>query len=171
MSGVRKKLRRFAELILQVLTYLCAALLASSVIFYAVNCFMRYVVHAPMTWPEEYCIYIVVLMVYLITCRMEFFGEELSIGIIDPLLEKSKFLSNVIFVLHGLLTMFIMYQLYKIGVDVVAMQNRYSIVSPVMRIPMSIYFGLVNASFVLVIVFWVINLLTRDYKQIEEVEE
>lgn len=171
MSGARAKLRHVAEIILTVITVVCAILLASSVVFYAFNCFMRYVVRNPLPWPEEYCIYIVVLMVYVITCRMEFFEEELCIGIIDPLIKKSKIVRNVLFILHGLLTIFIMYQMYKIGTDVVAQQSRYGIVSPVMRIPMGIYFGLVNASFVLVIVFWVINLLTKDYNQVEEVKE
>lgn len=166
---MRQKIRNIADKILQVVTVLSAIMLTTSVIFYALNCFMRYVVRAPLAWPEEYCVYIVVLMVYFMQCKLEFHGEELCIGVLDNLIAKSKAIRIVQTLIQGAVTIFIYCHLFfNVGLGVVAQQNQYGILSPVMRFEMGVYFGLINACFLLVVIFWVINILTKDYDKVEE---
>jgi TRAP-type C4-dicarboxylate transport system permease small subunit len=128
---------------------------------------MRYIVRAPRSWPEEYCIYIVVLMVYFLQCRLEFKGEQLGIGIIDTLLVKHKTLRIIATLIHGAVAIVVFAVLFKVGLTVVQQQYIFGIISPVIRFPMVIYFGLINGCFVLVIAFWAIRFITKDYDVVE----
>lgn len=166
---MRAKIRKVADIILQVVMVISAVMLTTSLIFYALNCFMRYVVRSPLPWPEEYCVYIVVLMVYFMQCKLEFHGEELCIGVLDNFINSSKAIRIIHTVFQGVVTIFLYCYLYvNAGLGVVAQQVSYGILSPVMRIPMGIYFNLVNICFLLVVIFWVINIFTKDYDKVEE---
>lgn len=168
LATIRAKLKRLAEIVTMLVTVISAVLLTSSVLIYIVNCFMRYVMRAPLPWPEEYCIYIVVLMVYFLQCRLEYKGEQLGIGLIDNLLAKYKPLRVIITLIHGGTAIFVYGVLYKVGTTVVEQQIRFGNVSPIMRVPMGTYFRLIDACFILVIVFWIIRFITDDYEKVEE---
>lgn len=168
MAITKAKLDRVADTVTWLVTVISAVMLTSSVLIYIFNCFMRYVMRAPLPWPEEYCIYIVVLMVYFMQCRLEYKGEQLGIGLIEPLLAKHKALRVIATLIHGGTALFVYVVLYNVGLTVVKQQIRFGALSPVMRVPMGIYFGLINACFVLVMVFWVIRFITNDYDKVEE---
>ena len=163
LEAFRVKLRRIAEIILKIVSAVSAVMLATSALFYVMNCYMRYVMKAPLAWPEEYCIYIVVLMTFLMQCRLEFYNEGLGIGFIDSLLVKSKLLRIFVTLAHAAVVFVVYAILLKVGHTVVQQQIRFGALSPVMRIHMGIYFSLINVCFILVIVFWVIRLFTQDY--------
>ena len=162
-NELKKKLRRLAEQFFNLVNTISAVLLGSSVILYAFNCFMRYVVGKAIPWPEEYCTYIVVLMVWFMTCRMEFFEEELCIGLVDAWAAKSKPLRYALLAFQFVVTIFIYGVLIKVADNVVAQQFRFGAISPVIHFSMGMYFTLIKVCFILVIVAWIINLLTRDY--------
>ena len=170
LKAFKVKLRRFSDVILWIVTAISAVMLTTSVLFYVMNCYMRYVMRAPLAWPEEYCIYIVVLMFYFIQCRLEFRNEGLGIGIIDAFLAKSKLLRIFATLFHGTVAIFVYVVLLNVGRTVVRQQIRFGVLSPVMRVPMSIYFSLINVCFILVILFWVIRLFTQDYDKMGEVD-
>lgn len=161
-----KALRKIADKVLDIITLLAGYVLASAVILYTINCFMRYCLKAPMAWPEEYCTYFVVFMVYLLQCRLEFKGEELTIGLIDNQLKKSKALRRIIFYVQALITIGIYGYLYYVGMEVVKKQYQYATVTPIMKIPYGVYFNLINICLVIVIVFWIVNLLTKDLDEV-----
>lgn len=166
-----KALRDITGKVLDIVILICALLLASSIVIYAINCFLRYGFKAPMPWPEEYCTYFVVFMVYLLQCRLEFKDEELVIGVIDGQLKKSKVLRIVTFWIRTLVTIGIYGYLFTIGQTVIQQQVRFGALTPVMKIPLGIYFNLINICLLLVIVFSVINLITKDYNELPSEEE
>ena len=168
MALTKANLSRMADNVTWYVTVISSVMLASSVLIYVFNCFMRYVVRAPLPWPEEYCIYIVVLMVYFLQCRLEYKGEQLGIGIIDQLLAKNKILRILVTLIHGGTAIFVYVVLFKVGLVVVEQQYSFGAVSPVIRVPMGIYFGLINACFVLAIAAWAIRFFTKDYDVVEE---
>lgn len=168
MALSKANLSRIADNFTWYVTVISSVMLAASVLVYVFNCFMRYVIRAPLPWPEEFSIYIVVLMVYFLQCRLEYKGEQLGIGIIDHLLTKHKILRVIVTLIHGGTAIFVYVVLFKVGLVVVEQQYTFGAVSPVIRVPMGIYFGLVNACFILAIVSWVIRFFTKDYDVIEE---
>ncbi len=165
---MKAKLDHVADIVTRLISAISAVMLTSSVLIYIFNCFMRYVMRAPLPWPEEYCIYIVVLMVYFMQCRLEYKGEQLGIGLIDQWLEKYKILRVLVTLIQGGTAIFVYVVLYRVGLTVVRQQNTFGAVSPVMRVPMGIYFSLINACFILVIVFWAIRFFTKNYDKMED---
>lgn len=165
LQNFRVKIRWFAEFFLWIIHAISALMLAASALAFVLNVYMRYIAGAPLAWPEEFSLYIVVLMVYLMQCRLEFKNESLGIGIIDPLLAKSKPLRIFVALFHIVVVIVVFGILLNVGQTVVQQQIRFGALSPIMRIPMATYFNLINICFILIIVFWVIRLFTHNFDE------
>ena len=169
LKDFRVKLRGFAEIILRLVYILSAVMLGSSTFIYAVNgVVMRYVMRAPIAWTEEYCIYIVVLMTYLMQCRLEFYDQGIGMGVINIILPKSKALRIFVTLFNGAVVAFVYVILLNVGRTVVRQQIRFGTLLPIMKLPMAIYFGLINVCFALVLAFWVIRLFIHGFDMMEE---
>lgn len=162
-----KALRKITEKALNAVIALSAVMLASSMLIYAYNCFMRYAVRAPMSWPEEYCTYIVVLMVFFMQCRLEFKDESLCIGLLDNMMEKNPVLERLLFYLRGVISLIVFGILLNVGVSVAKQNFFYGSISPVLKFSMGMYFALVDVCLALVMVFWVVNIITRRFGKTE----
>lgn len=168
MKSLGTKLHLATTKIMSVVTAISAVLLASSALAYVFNCFMRYVVKKPFAWPEEYCTYIIVVMVYFIASRMEYHDDMLVIGLIDVWSEKSKILKAVLYLVQAVVTFGVYGILFNAATKVIAQQFKYSTISPIMHIPMGAYFTAIRIFFALIIIAWVIKLITmfRDEKEV-----
>jgi len=168
VKSLSTKLHSVVTKVMNVVTAISAVLLASSALVYVFNCFMRYVVKKPFAWPEEYCTYIIVVMVYFIASRMEFHDDMLVIGLIDIWSEKSKVLKTILYFVQAIVTFGVYGILFNAATKVIAQQFKYSTISPILHIPMGAYFTLIRIFFALIIVAWVIKLITmvRDEKEV-----
>ena len=164
LKDFRVKLRGFAEIILRLVNILSAVMFGSSTVIYVANgIVMRYILRAPVAWADEYCIYIMVLMTYFMQSRLEFYDQGIGVGFIDSFLSKSKALRIFVTLFNGAAVAFVYVVLLNVGYTVVRQQIRFGTRFPIIRLPMAIYFGLINVCFVLVLAFWVIKLFTHDY--------
>jgi TRAP-type C4-dicarboxylate transport system permease small subunit len=159
-----KALRRIADLCLKPIGWLSAVFLGTSAIVYAYNSVLRYVFKSAMPWPEEYCTYIVVLMLFLLQCRLEFYDEELAIGVLDNLTERYPVLKRVLFYFRCALTLVLFGILLNVCIAVTKTNFSYGVLSPVLRIPMGLYFLMTAVTFGLVMLFTLLNMIsTRKF--------
>lgn len=165
-----EKLKKITDKVLVVVLILSGFMLLSSVVCYTANCFMRYVVKAPLSWPEEYCTYIVVLMVFLMQCRLEFRDESLSIGVLWEKVKDRPVARRILFSFKGIVTIGVSLILAFIGKDLALQQFMYKAVTPVMRIPFGIYYAAIAICFLLVVLVWLIHLFTVDFDSAERSE-
>jgi len=156
------KIRHFADICLRPVSWLAGIFLATSVFFYALNSLLRYFVKSAMPWPEEYCTYIIVLMIFLMQCGLEFREESLAIGVLDNVAKKYRVIEYIRFYFKTVLAIVVFVVLAHTGIGVVKQNLQFGVLSPVLRVPMGIYFALMVATFFLVILFTVLNMISTQ---------
>ncbi len=161
-------LNKLVDKFLLIVLIVSGLFLASSAILYALNCFLRYVAKAPLPWPEEYCTYVIVLMVFFMQCRLEFREESLSIAVVWEKVKHRRIARRVLFTIKGVTTIVVAALMADIGFSLVDQQFAYNSVMPVMRIPFGIYYAAISVCFVLVVIVWLILLFTKRFDQIEK---
>lgn len=159
------KLREFTDKFLLIILIVSGLALGSSAVFYALNCLLRYAFKAPLAWPEEYCTYVIVLMVFLMQCRLEFRDESLSISVIWEKVKEKPIARRILYSFKGIVTIAMAALMTDIGFSLVEQQFTYGAVTPVMRIPFGIYYIAISISFALVAIVWVINLFTKQFDE------
>ena len=153
-------LRRITDKILNFTLGISAVILASSVVIYAFNSLLRSMKMA-MPWPEEYCTYIVVIMVFLVQSKLEFHDEELTINALDSVANKKPWFNTVLHVFRYLFTILVVGVIFRSCVTVAQQNFQYKAVTPVMNFSMGIYFSLVAICFGLVILTAAVSLILR----------
>jgi TRAP-type C4-dicarboxylate transport system permease small subunit len=104
-------------------------------------------------------------------CRLEFNDEELSIGILDNLAKKFKALEFIRFYFREVITLTMFSVLLYTGIHVVQQNFIFGALSPVLRIPMGIYFLLMTITFGLVILLTLLNMIVPKFITVAEGEE
>lgn len=160
-----EKLKLITDKFLLIVLVISGIFLGTSVLFYVLNCMMRYLFKAPLAWPEEYCTYIVVLMVFLMQCRLEFRDESLSIAVIWEKVKHKPVPRRVMFTVKMILTIIMSALLMYCGYNLTKQQMMYRSVLPVTRIPFSIYYGAITVCFILVIIVGIIHLFTKKFDE------
>lgn len=153
-------LRRITDTVLNIILAISAIILASSVVIYAFNSFLRTLKMA-MPWPEEYCTYIVVIMIFLVQSKLEFCNEELTINALDSVANKTPWLDKLLYVIRYLFTIVAVAIIFYTCVTVAQQNFQYKAVTPVMNVSMGLYFSLVAFSFGLVILTCAVSLILR----------
>lgn len=153
-------LRSITGKILTLSLWLSALILGSSVLIYAANSILRSFKMA-MPWPEEYCTYIVVVMVFLLQGKLEFDGDALTIDILEGAAKRSLFFRRLLHLIRLVVTAGVGIVLFRTGVSVASQNFSYGSVSPVMNISMGIYFSIINVCFVLLIITSVVCFILR----------
>lgn len=159
-----KRLEKITDKFLLIVLIVSGVILASSVIFYAMNCFLRYAVKSPLAWPEEYCTYVIVLMVFLMQCRLEFYDESLSIAVVWEKVKDKPVPRRILFTFKGIVTILISVLMAHIGRNLTIQQFDYNAVTPVMRIPLGVYYAAIDICFLLIVVVWIVHIFTKRFE-------
>ena len=127
--------------------------LGISVFFATINAFVRYGLGSSFPWAEEFCTYLVVILVFLVQPWLEAADEQLTIGILGSRL-KNEALKKVIFIVRGIITVVIFYYLVQFGIYVAEKAYVNKTVTYVLQFPRYILYAITTGIFGLVIVEW-----------------
>lgn len=139
--------------------------LGISVFFATINAFVRYGLGSSFPWAEEFCTYLVVILVFLVQPWLESTDEQLSIGILNSKLKNEK-VRKAIFVFRGIITVIIFYFLVKFGIYVIEKAYISKTVTYVLQIPRYILYAITTCIFGLVIVEWLAVILFNKGEKI-----
>ena len=122
-------------------------------------------------WIEEYCIYTIVLMVFLMQARLEVRNQQLSISFLADKVKDNPVFSRILFTIRGIVTILVYAVLFWVGIKVIQQNLSYGVVSPILEFPMWIYFTAVETGLALVIVYWVVYLFSNKWEPGDEEAE
>ena len=140
-----------------------AICLLTSVLAYGMNSILRFA-KMPLSWPEEYCTYIIVFAVFLIQARLEFQDDELCIGVLEGLMKKHMWLNKVLYSIRYIVTGIMYVAIINVMVKIIKQNFAYGTVTPVLRVSFGIYY-------VMIAVCFGIALITIALKLVEKLAE
>lgn len=162
-------LRKFIDGFITVIIGLSVCLLAVGAVLYAINSILR-TMSLNVAWIEEYSIYSLVLVVFLMQSKLEFRDEQLSISILADKVKNKPIPRRIIFSIKGVITIAVYAVLFQTGLTVIKQNLFYGVVSPILAFPMGLYFVLVNICLALVVIYWIIHIFTKRWNPYEESE-
>ena len=130
-------------------------LLFVSTILAATNAICRYGLRVSLSWADEVCVFSIVISVFLMQMRLEANREQLSIAIIDPLLEKYPLFKTIVFWIHAVLLVSLWTIFVSVGLDVIKMNYDISTVTSLLMFPMWIIYAAYTLGMALIIVAWI----------------
>ncbi|NLY71980.1 MAG: TRAP transporter small permease [Clostridiales bacterium] len=161
------KIRGAMDKFLNALIVISTVFLGVALVLYTINSLARlFKVGVP--WIEEYCIYSVVFIVFLIQAKLEFRDEHLSIAFLAEKVKNNPIPRRILFTIRGIVSIVVYVILFKEGLAVIQQNLSYGVVSPILSFPMGIYFTLINICFVLVIIYWIVHIFTKKWTRVDE---
>ncbi len=155
--------RKLLDKLLTIVFVISGCLLGLAAILYTFNSITRLFKHG-VPWIEEYCIYTVVLMVFLMQARLEIRDQQLSISFLTDQVNNRPVARRILFTIRGIVTIFVYAVLFQVGTAVIQQNLSFGVVSPIIDFPMGIYFAAIDISLALVIVYWIIYLFTKKWE-------
>jgi TRAP-type C4-dicarboxylate transport system permease small subunit len=155
-------LRKLLDRILTIVFVVSGCLLGLGAVLYTFNSITRLFKYG-VPWIEEYCIYTVVLMVFLMQAKLEMNDQQLSISFIADRVKNKPVFRRILSTVRGIVTITVYSILFYVGTAVIQQNLSYGVVSAILEFPMGIYFAAVNLSLALVIVYWIIYLFTKKW--------
>ena len=110
-------------------------------------------------WSDELTVILVVIMVFLTQPLLEYTGSQLSIGILDSV-RMSDRLKTALEIVRGVIIVVVIGWLAYHCLDTIERSMRFSILTPVLRMPRSMLYGFMFASFVLIVINRVIKIIS-----------
>jgi len=156
------KIRRAMDKFLSVLIAISTLFLGISLVLYTINSLAR-LFKFGVPWIEEYCIYSVVFIVFLLQAKLEFRDEHLSIAFLAEKTKNNPIPRRILFTIRGIVSIAIYLILFREGLLVVQQNLSYGVVSPIISFPMGVYFTLINICFALVIIYWIVHIFTKKW--------
>lgn len=117
-----------------------------SLVVLVLNVILRYIFHASLSWPAEFSTYLMILLVYLGSSAGIKHDSELKVDFIVDIFPRSgKFFALWLNIIRlGACVIF-----FWAGMSVVQMEYAFSNVSPTLRLPLWILFGILPFAAVL----------------------
>jgi len=166
MDSVRKLFNGFLGFVMAV----CASMLAVSTLLSCINVFLRYVLGTSLPWADELSIYLAVVMIFIYQCKLEYEDDQLSISALIEKYKNKRIFIKAVYYLRTVITFVLYIILIRSGITVVNQHLMYNAATPVMRLPFSIITILVTIGLILVIIYWIAELVLRPKKTIAEME-
>ena len=133
--------------------WIAAFMLFVATVITAFNTITRYLLGFVIYGSEELCAYIVLLMAYMLFPIMETENHHLKIDIFSSSSVNQK-LKNAVYVVRGIITIFIFAVLCYYGWQVISTAAKFQSASPSLRIPKAYVFGLMETFFVITVLGW-----------------
>ena len=132
-----------------------AFLLFVATILASINAICRYGLSFSMAWADEVTLFSIVISVFLMQCRLEARGEQLSINVLEPFLGKSSLGRNLMFWVRGVVIIGIWIILVIEGWDIITMNFALKTVTSLLLFPMWIIFAAYTLGMALILVAWI----------------
>lgn len=149
---------------LRIISGVAAVFLTVSTVLACINVFLRYLFGSSLPWADELSIYIVVLMVYIYQCKLEYDGDQLSVSVLVEYFKNRPIILKCMYYLRLLITISLYTLLLNSGFKVVKQHLMYKATTPVMRMPLWILGLIVTIGLILVILAWIIKSLPNKKK-------
>ena len=149
---------------LHTLVGIAAAMLAVSVVLTTVNALARSFFHMNFPWVEELCCYLAALMMFVMMPSLEFRDEQLSSSFLDEKFKNNQVARQILFYIRGIVTVIFTGILINGGYKVVVRNLEIHSASPILRMPFGWLYGIILATMVLVIVYWVAHLFINEWR-------
>ena len=146
---------------LHTLVGIAAAMLAVSVVLTTVNALARSFFHMNFPW---LCCYLAALMMFVMMPSLEFRDEQLSISFLDEKFKNNQVARQILFYIRGIVTVIFTGILINGGYKVVVRNLEIHSASPILRMPFGWLYGIILATMVLVIVYWVAHLFINEWR-------
>ena len=125
-----------------------------------INALMRATGLGGLIWSDEVSVLLMVFMVFFTQPLLEFSGSQLSIGFLDKF-QKSKRVELVLETVRGVIIIIVIGYLAYYCWDTIERSMRFHMLTPVLRIPRYVLYGLMLVSFLLVIINWIIKIIGK----------
>jgi TRAP-type C4-dicarboxylate transport system permease small subunit len=155
-------LRTILDRGLLTLTAISAAFIAAAALLSTYNAVTRSFFSFSSPWIEELSCYLCALTMFLMTPRLEYHDEQLSISFLDEKLKTRPPLRKLIFYIRGVVSVFLYIILLRAGYSVVERNLAIGSRSPVLRMPYGYLYTLVMIAVILVIIYWVFHFFLKN---------
>lgn len=160
-----RSIRNVFEVNLKIITWISAAFIGMSTVLSVINVFLRYGLGTGWVWADEFSIYIVIVMVFLYQCNLEYRDDQLSISVLAEVFsDKPKILKAMYF--FRMAVTFLLYGiLIRSGFSLISQNMKFQAMTPVMHVPLWILSLVVTIGLILVLVYWIVKFLPEGKKE------
>ena len=130
-------------------------LLFVSTMLASINALCRYLLNYSMSFADEISIFGIVISVFLMQCRLEERGEQLSVNVLEPFLNKSALGRNLMFWARAVVIITIWILMTKVGIGVIILNYEIRTVTAVLMFPMWIVYAAYTLGMALILLAWV----------------
>jgi len=152
-------IRKVFEFKLRIIGGIASIFIAISTILASINVFLRYLFGSSLPWADELSIYIIVMMVYIYQCKLEYDDDQLSISVLAEYFRNKPVILKSMYYVRMVVTVSLYGMLLNTAFKVVQQHWMYKGATPVMRMPFWILGLIVTIGLILVILAWIVKFL------------
>lgn len=154
---MRKLILKTMTTIDNVFTTISALFLLLATILAVLNAILRFANLGGITWAEELCTILMILLVYLAQPQLEFGKRQLAISVLQNMLKTDKS-RQVLNIIQGVITIVITGVVLYYCFVVFGSAAKYNYVTSVLKIPRTLLYGCMILAYVFVILSWIVTI-------------
>jgi len=164
-----RAIRNVFEVNLKIITWISAAFIGLSTVLSVINVFLRYGFGTGWIWADEFSIYIVIVMVFLYQCNLEYRDDQLSISVLAEMFSGRPIVLKVMYFFRMAVTFLLYGILIRSGFALIKQNLKFQAMTPVMHVPLWILSLVVTIGLMLVLVYWIVKFLPEGKKEGENI--